>query len=87
MSHKFHENSTRHNAQVSSDYSEITDVKPSLAGLSAGGVLQPHAIASPRSSKKKSFLHSLSKGPQRKGTVITRPLNQDAMPEESYEVS
>lgn len=87
MSHKWYDEGTRHNAQASSDYSKITDVQPSLTGLSVSGALQQHAIASPRTAKKRSFLHSLSKGTQRKGTIITRPMNQDAMPEEPYEVS
>ena len=86
MSHKWHEDSTRHNAQTNSDYSEVSDVHRSLTGFSGGGGVQQHAIASPRTSKKRSFLQSFNKGPQRKGTIITRPLNHDAMPEESFEV-
>lgn len=87
MSHKWHEDLTRHNAQSSSDYVEVSDVHSSLTGLNVGGGVQQHAIASPRTSEKRSFLQSLSKGSQRKGTIITRPLNHDAMPEESHEVS
>lgn len=58
---------------------------PCENGFSGGGGVQQHAIASPRTSKKRSFLQSFNKGPQRKGTIITRPLNHDAMPEESFE--
>ena len=87
MSHKWQEQAPRHNAQTSTDYSEITDVHPSLTGLSTGGGLQQHVIASPRTSKKRSFLHALSKGSQRKGAVITGPMNQDGMAEEAFEVS
>ncbi|KAL9974456.1 hypothetical protein ACROYT_G011488 [Oculina patagonica] len=54
-------------------------------GLSVSGAVQQHAIASPRTSKKRSFLASLSKGTQRKGTIITRPMNQESMPEEPFE--
>lgn len=86
MSHKWHEDSTRHNVQANSDCSEVSDVHRSLTGFSGGGGVQQHAIASPRTSKKRSFLQSFNKGPQRKGTIITRPLNHDAMPEESFEV-
>lgn len=86
MSHKWHEDSTRHNSQTNSDYSEVSDVHRSLTGFSGRGGVQQHAIASPRTSKKRSFLQSFNKGAQRKGTIITRPLNQDAMPEESFEV-
>ena len=87
MSHKRQDQSTRHNAQASTDYSEITDVQPFFTGLSPGGALQQHVIASPRTSKKRSFLHALSKGSQKKGAVITGPMNQDGMAEEAFEVS
>lgn len=87
MSHKWQDESTRHNAQESSEYAEITNVQPSLTGLTVSGAMQQHAIASPRTSKKRSFLASLSKGTQRKGTIITRPMNQESMPEEPFEVS
>ena len=86
MSHKKHEDATQH-TQLVTDYSEIKDVQPSLTGMNHGGVLQQHVVASPRTSKKRSFLHSLSKGSQKRGTVITRPMNQDSMAEESIEVS
>lgn len=87
MSHKWHEDTTQH-TQPGTDYSEIKDVQPSLTGtMSHGGGLQQHVIASPRTSKKRGFLHSLSKGPQKRGTVITRPMNQDGVAEESFEVS
>lgn len=82
MSHKWQDEATSHNAEESSDYAMITDVQPSLTGLSVSGSQQQQAVASPRTSKKRSFLASLSKGSQRKGTIITRPMNQDSMPEE-----
>ena len=87
MSHKWQDEATRHNAQERSDYAEITNVQPSFSGLSVSGAVPQHAIASPRTSKKRSFLASLSKGTQRKGTIITRPMNQESMPEEVLEVS
>ena len=88
MSHKWQDESTRHNAQESSEYAEISNMQPSLTGLSvSGGGVQQHVVASPRTSKKRSFLASLSKGTQRKGTIITRPMNQDSMQEEPFEVS
>lgn len=87
MSRKGYEEPTRHNAQASTDYSEISDVQPSLTGLGTSGNVQQHVIASPRTSKKRSFLHALSKGSQRKGTIITRPINHDGVLEESHEVS
>lgn len=68
--------------QESSDYAMITDVQPSSTGLNVSGPQHLHAFASPRTSKKRNFLASLSKGTQRKGTIITRPMNQDSMPEE-----
>ena len=82
MSHKWQDEATSHDAQESGDYAMITDVQPSLTGLSVSGAQQQQAVASPRTSKKRSFLASLSKGSQRKGTIITRPMNQDSMPEE-----
>lgn len=87
MSHKWQDETTRHNAQESSDYAEITNVQPSFSGLSVSGAVPQHAIASPRTTKKRSFLASLSKGTQRKGTIITRPVNQESMSEEPLEVS
>lgn len=87
MSYKWQDETTRQNAQESSDYAEITNVQPSFSGLSVSGAVPQHAIASPRTSKKRSFLASLSKGTQRKGTIITRPMNQESMPEEPLEVS
>lgn len=87
MSHKWQDETTRHNAQESSDYAEITNVQPSFSGLSVSGAVPQHAIASPRTSKRRNFLASLSKGTQRKGTIITRPMNQESMPEEPFEVS
>ena len=87
MSHKWQDDTTRHNAQESSDYAEITNVQPSSTGLSVSGTVPQHAIASPRTTKKRSFLATLSKGTQKRGTIITRPMNQESMPGEPFEVS
>ena len=86
MSHKWQDELMRHNTQDSSEYAEISNVQPSLTGLSVSGAVQQHAIASPRTTKKRNFLASLSRGTTRKGTIITRPMNQESMPEEYFEV-
>lgn len=84
-SHKWVEDSTEQNQSIA-DYSHLpfTDVQRSLTSGSSLGAMH-NSVASPRTSKKRSFLHALSKGSPKRGTVITRPINQDGMTEELQE--
>ncbi|XP_074617282.1 uncharacterized protein LOC141876525 isoform X2 [Acropora palmata] len=82
------EDSTRQNQSSVDVYSELASVD-SQRSLPAGDGSSPvgsmHQVASPRTSKKRNFLHTLSKGTSRRGTSITRPMNRDGMTGESHD--
>ena len=84
------EDSTRQNQSSVDVYSELASVD-SQRSLPVGDGSSPvgsmHQVASPRTSKKRNFLHTLSKGTSRRGTLITGPMNRDGMTGESHDVS
>ena len=89
-SYKWVEDSTRQNQSSLDLYSELAsaDSQQSLTvGHGSSPVGSMRQVVSPRTSKKRNFLHALSKGTSRRGTVITRPMNRDGMTEEWHDVS